>query len=90
MGVRDESGGGHRKVAYGLSGATGIVHCLCSKMPMKKKKILVTIQEFRAMLKDPAGSCDQCYHHRDYQERPPSPKASWTLRGPQLHDFGLV
>lgn len=32
MGVK---GRGHRKVAYGLSGATGIVHCLCSKMPMK-------------------------------------------------------
>lgn len=64
MGVKDESGRGHRKVAYGLSGATGIVHCLCSKMPMKK--ILVTIQEGRAILKDPKGSCDQFYHHRDY------------------------
>lgn len=27
------------------------------------------------MLKDPDGSCDQCYHHRDSQERPPSPEA---------------
>lgn len=36
MGVKDESGRGHRMAAYGLSGATGIVHCLCSKMPMKK------------------------------------------------------
>lgn len=35
MGVENESGKGHRKVAYGLSGATGIVHCLRSKMPMK-------------------------------------------------------
>lgn len=70
-------------------GPPGLSTVCVAKCPWKKK-ILVTIQEFRAMLKDPAGSCDQCYHHRDYQERPPSPKASWTLRGPQLHDFGLV
>lgn len=36
MDVKDSQGEGHRKVAYGLSGATGIVHCLCSKMPMKR------------------------------------------------------
>lgn len=35
IGMKNELGGGHRKVAYGISGATGIVHCLCSKMPMK-------------------------------------------------------
>lgn len=80
------SQGGHRKVAYGLSGATGIVHCLCSKMPMKK--ILVTIQKVRDMLKDPEGSCDQPVLPPQGQKRSPSPKASWTLKGPSCMTWG--
>lgn len=36
MGVKDESGRGHRKVAYGLSGATGLSTVCVAKCPWKK------------------------------------------------------